>query len=137
MQHYTQYFDYHLDLLNKFRGKIQTHSPYSNKLLELSESDREFMDTLDSLCRSNHFNESLAEKGQWLVARIVGAYSHLMPLLPRDILWFFGGDCLHYMPDEEIQLYQQLDELRFAAEDQQRPFDLAEAKSYLQENTIT
>jgi hypothetical protein len=26
------------------------------------------------------------------------------------LLWFFGGDCLHYLDDEEIAAYQARDE---------------------------
>jgi hypothetical protein len=46
-------------------------------------------------------------------------------------LWFFGGDCLHFMPDEEIQLYQQLDERRFAVEETGEDFDWATEKQLL------
>ncbi|MFP3526579.1 PA2817 family protein, partial [Pantoea sp. SIMBA_072] len=44
-------------------------------------------------------------------------------LVPRDLLWFFGGDCLHFMPDSELDLYQQLEELRYEAEQRGAPFD--------------
>jgi hypothetical protein len=36
----------------------------------------------------------------------------MTPLFPRDVLYLLGGECLHYMPDEEISAYQELDELR-------------------------
>ena len=51
-----------------------------------------------------------------------------MAILPRDLLWFFGGDCLHYMPDEEISLFQQLDEQRQAAQETQTPFSYEQAR---------
>jgi hypothetical protein len=54
-----------------------------------------------------------------------------MPLLNRDLLWFFGGNCLHYMPDDEISFYQQLEELRFSAEEAGNGFDYAAAKQSL------
>jgi len=53
--------------------------------------------------------------------------------LPRDLLWFFGGDCLHFMPDEEIAFYQALDELRFSAEARGQIFNYAQAKKQLQQ----
>jgi hypothetical protein len=131
VQDYTQYFDQHGDLLIKFRDGIQNLPPYQTNIDHQSENDRAFIKTLDSLCGCDHFSEIMSDRGQWLVTRLVSGYNHLMPITPRDLLWFFGGDCLHYMPDEEIHFYQQLDELRFAAEDQQSPFDIAAAKAFL------
>jgi len=47
------------------------------------------------------------------------------------LLWFFGGDCLHFMPDEEIELYQTLDERRYQAEQQGEVFDWNQEKQLL------
>jgi hypothetical protein len=58
-------------------------------------------------------------------------FADLTPLFPRDILFFLGGDCLHYMPDEEIQAYQVLDELRYSAESQGKSFDWETSKQSL------
>ena len=63
------------------------------------------------------------------MCRVVGSYPHLMPLLYRDLLWFFGGDCLHFMPDEEIAVFQRLDEQREEAKEQQAPFSYREARA--------
>ena len=51
-----------------------------------------------------------------------------MPLLPRDLLWFFGGDCLHYMPDEEIRIFQELDEQRETAKENNEAFSYEKAR---------
>ncbi len=133
MTHYTQYFDYHVDLLKKFKDSIQKYPPYHKSLADLTETDIAVMAALDELCQYKHTTEQVIERGQWLIERIVSGYNELMPLLSRDLLWFFGGDSLHYMPDDEIRFYQQLDELRYAAESQDRPFDMEEAKAYLQQ----
>ena len=53
------------------------------------------------------------EIGQWLLCRIIGHYPHLTAKIPRDLLWYFGGDCMHYLSDEEICAFQQLDEHYF------------------------
>ena len=58
-------------------------------------------------------------------------FADLTPLFPRDVLFFLGGDCLHYMPDEEIQAYQALDELRYSAESQGKSFDWETSKQSL------
>ena len=49
----------------------------------------------------------------------------------RDRLWYFAGDCLRYMPDEEIALYQALEERRFEAEQNDEPFDWNQEKQLL------
>ena len=61
--------------------------------------------------------------GQDLMSQVILRYPQIAHLVPRDLLWFFGGDCLHFMPDEEITLYQALDERRFEAEENDEPFD--------------
>ena len=55
------------------------------------------------------------ESGPALVQRLFGRFPDFAPLFPRELLWFFGGDCLHFMPDEEIAQFQQLDDQREAA----------------------
>lgn len=78
----------------------------------------------------------MSEQGQWLVGQIVNGYNHLLIAFSRDLLWFFGGSCLHFMPDQEIDFYQQLDELRFAAENQDQPFDMVIAKQFLKDKGV-
>lgn len=51
--------------------------------------------------------------------------------MPRDLLWFFGGDCLHFMPDEELSLYQATEERRYECEQRGEPFDWLEQKQLL------
>jgi len=55
--------------------------------------------------------------------------------VPRDLLWFFGGDCLHYMPDEELQMFQALDERRYEAAQNDEPFDWNQEKQLLSLST--
>lgn len=61
--------------------------------------------------------------GQDLICQVITRYPQIAHLVPRDLLWFFGGDCLHYMPDEELELYQTLEERRYEAEQNEEPFD--------------
>ncbi|OCT25099.1 PA2817 family protein [Pseudomonas putida] len=61
--------------------------------------------------------------GQDLICQVITRYPQIAHLVPRDLLWFFGGDCLHYMPDEELELYQALEERRYEAEQNEEPFD--------------
>ncbi len=130
--HYTQYLVDHVDLLKQFKSAIAKQAPYQINLNELTEADQAFIQCLDALCMTTEFSEDLREKGQWLIDRVVMSYDHLLPFLSRDLMWFFGGNCLHYMSDEEIHFYQQLDELRHAAESQNREFDSIAAKQFIQ-----
>ena len=69
--------------------------------------------------------------GQDIISQVFHRYPQIAHLVPRDLLWFFGGDCLHFMPDEEIALYQRLDERRFEAEENDEPFDWNREKQLL------
>ena len=57
----------------------------------------------------------LYERGPGLVALLFASVPDLAPVFPRELIWFMGGDCLHYMPDEELTVFQQLDEMRAEA----------------------
>ena len=67
--------------------------------------------------------------GQDLMSQVILRYPQIAHLVPRDLLWFFGGDCLHFMPDEELDLYQALEERRFEAEQNEEPFDWNQGSS--------
>ena len=69
--------------------------------------------------------------GQDLMSQVILRYPQIAHLVPRDLLWFFGGDCLHFMPDDEITLFQALDERRFEAEQNDEPFDWEREKQFL------
>jgi hypothetical protein len=69
--------------------------------------------------------------GQDLLCQVIQRYPQIAHLVPRDLLWFFGGDCLHFMPDEEIDMYTALEERRFEAEENDEPFDWNQEKQLL------
>ena len=71
--------------------------------------------------------------GQDLICQVIQRYPQIAHLVPRDLLWFFGGDCLHFMPDEELQLYQNLEDLRYEAERDGQRFDWHAQKQALLE----
>lgn len=121
-----EYYTYHLELLTAFSAQIQPLPPFNVEFP--SEDDQEFLAALAQLLQQPQ-DVSFLEQGQVLMCRVVGSYQHLMPLLYRDLLWFFGGDCLHFMPDEEIAVFQRLDEQREDAKQQQVPFSYKEARA--------
>lgn len=69
--------------------------------------------------------------GQDLICQVIQRYPQIAHLVPRDLLWFFGGDCLHFMPDQELALYQQLEECRYEAEQNGEAFDWHQQKQLL------
>ena len=73
--------------------------------------------------------------GQDLMSQVILRYPQIAHLVPRDLLWFFGGDCLHYMPDEELQMFQALDERRYEAAQNDEPFDWNQEKQLLSLST--
>ncbi len=121
-----EYYTYHLELLAAFSAQVQELPPFNTE--PPSEDDQEFLAALTQLPHQSH-EPGFLEQGQTLMCRVVGSYPHLMPLLYRDLLWFFGGDCLHFMPDEEIAVFQRLDEQREEAKEQQVPFSYKEARA--------
>ena len=76
-------------------------------------------------------SHDLYEKGPPLVARVFDSFPEFAPTFPRQLLWFFGGECLHYMAYEEIDQFQQLEEMRLAAAERGETFNLAQARSSL------
>lgn len=61
--------------------------------------------------------------GQEIISQVFQRYPQIAHLVPRDLLWFFGGDCLHFMPDDEIDKYQQLEDRRYQALENGEDFD--------------
>lgn len=123
--------DYPLALLRHLRGILQALGD-----AEQIEDDSHalFLERYDELLEQLR-QEPVASQylGQELICQIFQRYPQIAHLVPRDLLWFFAGDCLHYMPDEEIALYQRLDERRFEAEANDEPFDWQHEKQWLLE----
>lgn len=83
-----------------------------------------FIERFDELTEFLHENrEDSLYLGQEIISQIFQRYSQIAHLVPRELLWLFGGDCLHFMPDGEIALFQQLEELQFEAESAGKKFD--------------
>lgn len=114
-------------LINQFIMAVQQQPPFIED--DCDEEHLEFLRALEALPALAE--PEYSEQGQHLICRTIAAYPHLTPLIPRDLMWHFGGDCLHFMPDEEIQTYQQLDEKRHEAETQGLTFDYEKERARL------
>lgn len=64
-----------------------------------------------------------------LVSRMLTTTPQLAEHFPRDLLWYLGGECLHFMPDEEIDRLSALDEQRRLAQRSGDTFDWREARA--------
>ncbi|GGO79783.1 hypothetical protein GCM10011348_14960 [Marinobacterium nitratireducens] len=124
----SDYHPFHLNLLKVAYNNLLRHDPFDQN--QLSENDAEFRHQLDALVDAMEQQRGdYIESGQEILSRLVRHYPELVPLVPRDLFWYFGGECLHYMPDDEIEIFQQLDEERHAAESENRPFNYEETRA--------
>ena len=102
-----QYRHYCLGLLANFADLIDAEAE------KASEGDP--IRDLAAGFRTIAGGEDLYERGPGLVALLFSSCPQLAPALPREVLWFLGGDCLHYMPDSELNAFQSLEEMRAEA----------------------
>ncbi|MGG2396093.1 PA2817 family protein [Pseudomonas sp. SH1-B] len=125
----ASHLEHHLALLNHLRG-ILVALGEAEQILD--DSHAMFIERYDELLAELPRDPVSSQYlGQDLISQIFQRYPQIAHLVPRDLLWFFGGDCLHYMPDEEIDVYQRLDERRFEAEENDEPFDWNQEKQLL------
>lgn len=96
------------------------------------ESHALFLERFDELLASLPIDPIESQYlGQDILTQVISRYPQIAHLIPRDLLWFFAGDCLHYLSDEEIELYQVLEERRYEAEQNDEPFDWNQEKQLL------
>ena len=102
-----QYLDHCRSLLSEFAQILATRTkqlPEDHPLRELAAG----FQSLDLHCGDFY------AQGADLVARLFDTYPEFSPTFPRQLLWFFGGNCLHYMADDEIVEFQQLETARLS-----------------------
>ncbi|SDU11007.1 PA2817 family protein [Halopseudomonas salegens] len=121
------YHDYHLALLKSLFDTLRAQAMLMEQVPE--ESNQLFFERFEELIEQLEQGEQDSlYKGQDIICQIISRYPQIAQLIPRDLLWYFGGDCLHFMPDEEIVKYQQLDELQAEALDRGEDFDWVSAR---------
>ncbi|AYG44096.1 dehydrogenase [Pseudomonas sp. Leaf58] len=117
----TPHLEYHLQLLQHLRTILVAVAEAEQVPEESHALFLERFDELLNLLPQDPLHSQYL--GQDLICQVIQRYPQIAHLVPRDLLWFFGGDCLHFMPDEELNLYQQLEERRYEAEQNGEPFD--------------
>ncbi|MBC3422263.1 PA2817 family protein [Pseudomonas sp. RW3S2] len=115
------HLEYHLQLLQHLRTILVALGDAEQVPEESHALFLERFDELLTLLPQNPLESQYL--GQDLICQVITRYPQIAHLVPRDLLWFFGGDCLHYMPDEELELYQTLEERRYETEQNDEPFD--------------
>ncbi len=126
----ADHFQFHLNLLKVASNNLLRHAPFNQA--ELAENEAEFQQQLMQLVSDMEQQRGdYIESGQQILARLVRHYPDLVPLVPRDLFWLFGGELLHFMPDDEIDVFQQLDELRHEAQTAGETFNYEEVRARL------
>lgn len=125
----ASHLEHHIALLNHLRGILLALGEAEQVL---DDSHALFIERYDELLSELPSDPVSSQYlGQDLISQVFHRYPQIAHLVPRDLLWFFGGDCLHFMPDEEIEMYQILDERRFEAEENGEAFDWNQQKQLL------
>jgi hypothetical protein len=124
----TSYLNHHLALLAHLRAILLA----MGEAEQISdESHALFLERFDELLINLPHVPEERHLGQELICQVFHRYPQIAHLVPRDLLWFFGGDCLHYMPDDEIAQFQDLEDRRYSAEMDGVPFDWSQEKQLL------
>jgi hypothetical protein len=99
-----------LILLKDFLNLLKQGVPFNQDSLE--EEDQGFLDQLSALISALD-KQSLDANfdGQDWLTRLFRNYPTYAPHLGREVLWYFGGEALHFMPDPEIEKFQALDDM--------------------------
>ncbi|WP_323833968.1 PA2817 family protein [Pseudomonas sichuanensis] len=123
------HLEYHLQLLHHLRTILAALGEAEQVPEESHALFLERFDELLTLLPQDPLQSQYL--GQDLICQVIQRYPQIAHLVPRDLLWFFGGDCLHFMPDEELALYQTLEENRYEAEQKGEKFDWHQEKQRL------
>lgn len=124
------HLEYHLHLLHHLRTILAALGEAEQVPEESHALFLERFDELLTLLPQDPLESQYL--GQDLICQVIQRYPQIAHLVPRDLLWFFAGDCLHFMPDEELALYQQLEERRYEAEQNGEVFNWVQEKAQLQ-----
>ena len=109
-------------------GTFSANLTTRTQALETSDSLRELAVAFDKVSNGQ---ADLYDKAPALIARLFETYPDFAPTFLRELLWFLGGECLHFMPDEEISAFQHLDELRIEAQYSGKVLDFQAAHAKL------
>ncbi|WP_191600143.1 PA2817 family protein [Marinomonas algicola] len=133
----TQYI---LDSFTELKQRMFEHLPFDQT--PLAEEEEDFLQKWDDLMEEiKSLSHDYLFTAQELLARLIRCYPNLTALIKRELLWFVGGECLHFLGDEELALYQKFEETAYEYEQNGQDYDIASLISELRNketpNTIT
>lgn len=118
----TPYQQHHLNFLKIAYNNFINRDPF--KLEHPTQDDLEFIEEFAQIVDDfEQSPQSIHLQGEDFIDKAFRRYPHLAHLIARDLLWYFGGNNLHNLTDDEINKFQMLDEMRFKAEEQGESFD--------------
>ncbi|WP_370277712.1 PA2817 family protein [Pontibacterium sp.] len=124
----TPYQIHHLNFLKIAYNNFIKNDPFTRE--DLATDDEQFIHDLKNLIEDFEAGTGdIRSEGQDVIDRAFRMYPELAHLIARDLLWYFGGSCLHNMPEDEIEKFQRLDEMSFEAEEEGKDFDYLAARS--------
>ena len=125
----TAHLEHHLVLLDHLRG-ILVALGEAEQVPE--ESHALFLERFDELRAQLPVDPVESQYlGQDIMCQVIERYPQIAHLVPRDLLWFFGGACFNFLSDEELDMYQALEERRHEAEVNGEPFDWNQEKQFM------
>ncbi|MBA4501496.1 PA2817 family protein [Marinobacterium marinum] len=113
---------FHLNLLKIAYNNLMQQESFKGE--HIDPVNLEFLDQFAELVEGYETHQPDAfNNGQDLMVRLVRTYPQYVHLVARDLFWLFGGECLHFMSDDEIEQFQQLDEALAEAETHENSID--------------
>lgn len=118
---------YHLDLLQNVLQRLERAQATADGIIS-DEIIHQLKQLIELLTQQS---PDAYDAGRDWLSHILTHVPQLTPAIDRDLLWFFGGECLHFMGDEELELFQQIDEQEALHESSEQPFDRVAFKTLL------
>lgn len=111
----------HIGMLYQVAERLKKAQPESAGMI--SDEILQQLERVIDLLRE-HSDAGYEQGSDWM-SQLFTHHPQLAPAVERDLLWFFGGECLHFLTDDEISLFQQLDEREAEAAANGEAFDRA------------
>gem|GEM_PF-458058 len=116
---------YIINTLKQLNDRLLEHDPFNREHLAEEESD--FIEKMGDLFTiPAEGNPEFLFEIQELLSRFVRCYPNLVPLMKRELLWFAGGECLHFLGDEELSVYELLEEEIYQLESSSQEYSISE-----------
>lgn len=111
----TNAYHTHFKQLKQLQQQLE-----STEIRQALQTDQESLRDICQQLSVATLHETLSEEAiaisQDTLCRLITHFPQLTPLISRELLWFLGGECLHYLADEEIDKFQAIEDLLHEAE---------------------